>query len=407
MTDKNIIIPSQIPWESIKGKELEELLYWLLDSMGAKNLEWRIGGIGDGAADQGRDIECSFYLASPNGELIPQTWWVEAKGRTKTVEKSEVQSAVLNVAGNPNIDTLIIATNTNFSNPTRDWVKEHSNIHRQPSVQLWEKTELENYCSKHPQAVIRLFSKALSHQGKLEVVRTRFWNYASLTDEPTLELLWEFKEDLDIEADALLALIISELANGNINKRSWGMYVDEALTLTTLLNSLVNCFVLISRADDNGVKQDPYINSIAYLILCCLDMFGSEKITSILQDFSQFDDREWPLEVQHYILSPVLNVLVGDIRDVCMNDCSRLLGNPYQLSENEIENYWRRLKVSTSSNEDTEKFLSIESHDEPCKVGFSLNKENGCPLNNNATPEARLSNTLAELEKAIHFRKSD
>ena len=82
----DLIIPSQIPWDRIKGKDLEELLYWLFDSMGAKDLEWRVGGKGSGAADQGRDLECSFYVSSPEGELIKQKWWVEAKGRKKTVE---------------------------------------------------------------------------------------------------------------------------------------------------------------------------------------------------------------------------------------------------------------------------------------------------------------------------------
>ena len=48
-----LILPSEIPWNEIKGSDLEELLYWLFDSMGAKDLEWRIGGTGAGAADQG------------------------------------------------------------------------------------------------------------------------------------------------------------------------------------------------------------------------------------------------------------------------------------------------------------------------------------------------------------------
>ena len=53
--EPNLILPSKIPWDAIKGIELEELLYWLFNSMGAKDLEWRIGGQGSGTADQGRD----------------------------------------------------------------------------------------------------------------------------------------------------------------------------------------------------------------------------------------------------------------------------------------------------------------------------------------------------------------
>ena len=65
-----LFIPTEIPWSNLKGKDLEELLYWLLDSMGAKDLEWRIGGKGPGTSDQGRDLELSFYTSSPDGDLV-------------------------------------------------------------------------------------------------------------------------------------------------------------------------------------------------------------------------------------------------------------------------------------------------------------------------------------------------
>lgn len=115
---KDLIVPSEIPWKDIKGKDLEELLYWLFDSMGAKELEWRIGGKGAGTSDQGRDLELSFYMSAPDGNLTKQKWWVESKGRKGTVEPSEVHEAVLNVSGKSFVDVLVIATNSNFSNPT-------------------------------------------------------------------------------------------------------------------------------------------------------------------------------------------------------------------------------------------------------------------------------------------------
>ena len=65
----DLILPSEIPWNKIKGADLEELLYWLFDSMGAKDLEWRIGGKGKGTADQGRDLELAFFTPSPDGTL--------------------------------------------------------------------------------------------------------------------------------------------------------------------------------------------------------------------------------------------------------------------------------------------------------------------------------------------------
>lgn len=56
----DLILCFGIPWNVIRGSDLEELLYWLFNSMGAKDLEWGIRGKGRDAADQGRDILHSF-----------------------------------------------------------------------------------------------------------------------------------------------------------------------------------------------------------------------------------------------------------------------------------------------------------------------------------------------------------
>ena len=262
-----LVLPSEIPWDDIKGKDLEELLYWLFDSMGAKDLEWRIGGKGIGAPDQGRDLELSFYVSSPDGDLVKQRWWIEAKGRTGTVEPSEVKNTVVNVTGKPDVDVLVIATNCAFSNPTRDWVKDWQSAHVRPKIKLWERTQLENLCSKNPIAIIRLFGKALSPQGKLEVAKTKLWDYASFTDEPTLTRLWQARNKITIDPRALVALIASEVANGDINARSWAVFVDEKTVLESLGDGLVNFLYLVFRANETGVRQSPLIGALAYLVL--------------------------------------------------------------------------------------------------------------------------------------------
>jgi hypothetical protein len=96
-----------IPWRTIKGKMLEELLFELLGAMGGVDVTWRTGGTGDGAADGGRDIEVSFLHPTPDGDVEREKWWVEVKGRSKSVESSAVKSAVLNAAGNEDVDVLV------------------------------------------------------------------------------------------------------------------------------------------------------------------------------------------------------------------------------------------------------------------------------------------------------------
>src|SRR4051794_17310177 len=106
-----LVIPTNIPWSRLKQAELEECLYWLLDALGAKDLEWRKGGTGGGAADQGRDLEATFHVPTPDDELDAQRWWIESKGRSKTVEPSAVKDAVVNVENRSDVAVVVIATN--------------------------------------------------------------------------------------------------------------------------------------------------------------------------------------------------------------------------------------------------------------------------------------------------------
>ena len=58
-SDKQWVLPASIPFADLKRRDLEECIYWLFDAMGAKDLEWRTGGSGDGAPDGGRDLEAT------------------------------------------------------------------------------------------------------------------------------------------------------------------------------------------------------------------------------------------------------------------------------------------------------------------------------------------------------------
>src|ERR1022692_3125523 len=79
---------TRVLWNGVTGSQLEELLYGLLEAMGASSVTWRAGSAtGVTAADGGRDLEAIFDRPSPDGELDRQKWWVECKGRTETVER--------------------------------------------------------------------------------------------------------------------------------------------------------------------------------------------------------------------------------------------------------------------------------------------------------------------------------
>lgn len=405
--NQELILPSEIPWSEIKGTDLEELLYWLFDSMGAKELEWRIGGKGAGAANQGRDLELIFFTPSPDGTLTKQTWWVEAKGRSKTVESSEVHEAVLNAAGKSHIEVLVIATNANYSNPTRDWVKEWQKNHPRPIVKLWEKTELESLCSKNPIAVIRLHSKAISLQGQVEVAKTKLWDYASFSDEHTLVSLWKNRDNISIDERSLLALISSEFANGDIGIRSWALEAIDEILISSLCNGLINFLYLAFRANEIGAKQEPLIRAISYLLIVSLQRMDKATVLSLLTDvWNDVDGREYPEKVVELILEPVLGTLQTELKDICSSDCVRVSTDSELLHESEIESYWSRLHPTVEDGHGEKRILTIEANDKPCKVGFRLDQDNGCPLCHIEDPYAALNDFIDVVDKVVRFRST-
>ncbi|MGY2804120.1 restriction endonuclease [Bradyrhizobium sp. USDA 4506] len=201
MADENLkewVLPASIPFSELKGKDLEECLYWLMDAMGAKDLEWRTGGSSGGAADGGRDLEAHFYTpAAADDSIEPQVWWIECKGRTGTVDANEVKNAVVNAQAKDKLDCIVVATITRFSNPTIDWVKEWQKKYPRPVVRLWDGAHLERLLSRHPEVVLRLFSQALSLQGRFQAMESRFWNKIEFVTERTLSDLWKNRDDIE------------------------------------------------------------------------------------------------------------------------------------------------------------------------------------------------------------------
>lgn len=402
-----VMIPSAIPWDKLVGKDLEECVYWLTDAMGGKDLEWRLGGSGQGAADQGRDLQATFYGHTPEGDLQRELWWIEAKGRKSTVPPSEVKKSIHHVAGIAEVDVLTLVTNTHFSNPTKDWVREWQAAHPRPRIHLWEREKLEKLLSERPEVVVRLFAEALGPQGRLEVVRSRFWNYAWYADRPSLQALWAHRDELKWEDPSWLAAVVSERANGSIAHRPWASVLPDEELLHLLGFALVNLPYFYGRADRNGVQQEPYIRGVAYLVLAALDRHTAEDVLNVLQDvWDHTDGAPYPSEARDQVARIVIGQLVAELQDVCIDKCSRVSRDPMELSEDEIRRYWGRLQpaaaASSEENEDR-RTLMIENSKKPCDVGFPVGTDSYCPLVALGS-KSDLADTLTVLKHVVDFR---
>lgn len=390
MADTDLVIPSSIPWDSLKGRDLEECLYWLLDDMGAQDLEWRHGGCGGGGADQGRDIEATFYAPSPDGELEAQRWWVEAKGRAATVAASVVKTAVTNSQAHTDVDVLVIATNAQFSNPTKDWVAEWQATHQRPKVRLWERHHLERMVCRHPSVVVRLFGSALSPQGRAEALRSAFWNRLQLPTGMDLAGCWAVREHLELDVETVLALTVGEMANGDVADRPWPMTASPERLVNLLVTAVTNGPHLLYRAQRGGTAMLPIQRAIAYTVMVSLVRLPVAVATYFTEDAWSFIKGESPpQEFQRRFLGAIARHITDELADVCIGDCCRVGAGGRRVTRAEITRYYKRFAMPQQpfelpreepEDDDRAGLFVFESHDGPCNAGLSLDGEHRCPL---------------------------
>lgn len=409
------VIPAGIPFDSLKGYDLEECIYWLMDSLGAKDLEWRVGGANGGASDGGRDLEATFFSPAPDGEMEAQRWWVECKGRSGTVEPEAVKSACLNASSQADLAYLVIATNTTFSNPTRDWVKEWNTKHPQPKVKLWDRSTLERMLSKHPSAVFRLFSGALSTAGRLEVAREGFWNRFDYASPQTLKSFWAERDSLPIGALERIALTISEFSHGRIGDRPWGVACTAEQAVETVGLAFANLPYLYARATKIGAEQRPLIRGLAYLLLSALKYVPAASIAELIDlQLTPEDGEAMPDGFRTTLVGPIIDSLVGEMQEVCTADCPRFLlgrGKGPDFDNDPTSGYWARLNprgaILDDSESEGEPTLWIQKMSEPCKVGFLTDEKRGCPLFEDDVEDADLVGTLAIIERVADYRAAE
>lgn len=406
---KEWVLPASIPFADLKAKDLEECLYWLFDAMGAKDLEWRTGGGGGGAADGGRDLEAHFYTPSADSEIEPQAWWVECKGRSGTVEADEVKNAIVNAQANGDLDYVVLATNTQFSNPTRDWVKAWQAANPRPKIKLWDSAHLERLLSRHPDVVLRLFSEALSLQGRFQAMEVRFWNKLEFVSPKTLSDLWRSRWEIEPTTLGLFAVISNEFANGDVTHRPWAATFDIKSLLEVLQIGLVNAPYLVMRALRAGVDVTPITRAYVYLILCAIDVSSPTTVADLITDSITRGHKNMPNDLREYFLMPIMDQLLSELQDVCSSDCRRIVTLDRQTlteDKDEVDNYWLRLEPDgVDEDEAPRRVFRIESNDSPCVVGYQVNKDNGCPLFGIEATGDNVQDVLTIIKRVAAFRK--
>ncbi|MBB5753031.1 hypothetical protein [Prosthecomicrobium pneumaticum] len=383
--ERSWLIPSEIPFDELKGHALEECLFWLLDGIGARDLTWRVGSAGAGAADSGRDLEARFHVPDATGEIVPRQWWVECKGRAGTLETEAVKTSCNNVVANASVDCLVIATNTTFTNPTRDWVEKWQDRFPRPRILLWDRVVLERMLAQQPATVLRLFEGGLSSAGHLRAIRDRFWNLIEYSSIERIKRIWSERDTLQLGVMERFALIANEFAHGSIDERPWLGICPAKDILETFQYGMFNLIYLYARVMKTGSDQGPIIKTLAYLLLSTLRDFHPDLIREIFRITLRTDsDEPMPDPAVEFFVMPILDSLQTELQLVCSSDCERFSRRDsfkYWEGRAPFESYWSRFGtrgIAPKSNNGS--YHRLECTSKPCRIGFDLSDESGCPL---------------------------
>jgi hypothetical protein len=401
-------------WDRVVGAELEELLYGLLDALGAKELTWRAGTArGVTAADDGRDIEALFDRPTPDGELERQRWWVESKGRSGTVDKRDVIAAVHDAAGREGVDFFVFCTNSRFSNPTRDWVAEWQRSHPVPRVRLWDRDRLARLVREHPTVAARVLPAALDDAQRLALLLSRFRELGETPTEEDLDYYWQRRDAiqlLEIE-DTVGALAMFAYAEGDegLTERPWATLVgdDPEVLRCAVLCAVVELPILQLRPLVRPLDQVRGTATSAYLLIAAIDKLDQGDLYHLLTEPWNFIDGPLAASLAQsdvssawrVILTAIVERVQAELEDACSDDCPRVSSEPNVFPSRLVgKRYWLRFGIGASET----RRLIMEIHDKPCVVGLPLDTVRTCPLLRD--PELTLER-ISDLQRIVEFRK--
>ncbi|MDJ0105559.1 restriction endonuclease [Rhodococcus erythropolis] len=406
-------VSTSVLWGSVIGAQLEELLYGLLDAMGAKELVWRAGSDqGVTASDGGRDLEAVFVQPTPDGEEDRTRWWVESKGRGSTVPRDEVTSAINNLTSRNDVDIFVFCTNSRFSNPTRDWVSDWQKSHPRPKVRLWDRDTLDRLIRDHPTVAARVLPEALDEAQRLELLVHRFWQLGETPTERDLIYFWErpsFVIDSPDSIRAIATFTYAEVEDGLI-ARSWGTLVqnEPRTIIETLVTGIFDLPRLSLASLARPLNNEHMVETAAYLLMSVMPYWSANKIFRAISNLADFiDDDDFPLKDPEaatawtqYVTIPIFGRIQDELADVCTDDCVRINTKPKAFPPPMLgKRYWRRFGLGEAPDN---RNLIIESCEKPCVVGLTLDLDHRCPLI--AEPEFSLPR-VEELHHVIQFRR--
>ncbi|MCG7928941.1 MAG: restriction endonuclease [Candidatus Thiodiazotropha lotti] len=403
MTDISItltdidFLQEQLNFSEISPVDFENLIFHLLDEMGFSNLVWRKGGEGNSATDGGRDLEATFWTVLPAASK-EEKYWFEVKHRKKQLEKSQIQSTILNAAGNNLKDNVVIITNKTISNPTLDWINDFQSTHKTPQISVWQGHDLEILLRKNPRTLAKLLPSSLAFSGRCKVIESKFSNLMLLPAGGELEELWDKRDECYHNSYLTLVAVLAEVAYGDVTTRQWGLKLDEAQLFSVAATGMLNVYPFIFKCCALNRDQTPLIKGLSYIMECLLLRYGEEITAKVLFNPEEFaeSDVELPDELKFNRYEPIFNTIFHELSINCgeKNYCSKVS----HMSKQKEFSFFNRFLIDPVK-EDEDKTLILNSQNSKCQIGI-ISDEEYCPLGDISTAPENFGGLLEKLRFA-------
>jgi HJR/Mrr/RecB family endonuclease len=133
-------------WKDMSPRDFEELVFWILQKEGFKNVTW----YGESGSDKGRDITCQRieYLGA---NMLISDCIVQCKNYHRYVPLETIYEDILK-AYEYKPDYFILVTTGILSAKTKDWFNSmDEDVRMKMRLILWEKTDLQILMERHPE----------------------------------------------------------------------------------------------------------------------------------------------------------------------------------------------------------------------------------------------------------------
>lgn len=391
-------LQERLDFSEINPVDFENLVFHLLDEMGFANLIWRKGGEGNSATDGGRDLEGTFWTISP-ALSKEEKYWFEVKYRTSQLEKTQVQTTVINSSGNNTKDNVVIITNKTISNPTLDWIKEFQDTHKRPNVTVWQGHDLELLLRKNPRTLAKFLSSSLAFSGRCKVIESKFSNLMLLPAGGELDELWNKREEYQENSYLTFVAVIAEVEYGDIIQHPWGMKLDSTRLFAVAATGMLNIFPFVFKCSSLNREQRVIVDGMAYLVQCLLIRCGSELTANVLfnpEQYSEFGHKiHDELKITRY--EPIFNAMFHDLGVYCSSKCCRKL---HYITPDEKPDYFLRFVESSNQSKIDDRFLIMNSIKDECKLGL-VATDKYCPLG----ASDGLPNNFETLNEKLEFAR--